>query len=84
MEDKKAQGRAKAPSEDLFSASSDELLTTTQVALICGVSYGKFLRHYWDLPFRYLYPGGPRIYTRTEVRTFLEQRKGRVEGKDKL
>lgn len=83
MEEKDAHGRAPS-TEDLFTSSDSELLNTTQAAARCGVSYQKFLREFWDMPFRYLYPGGPRIYTRTEVRTFLEQRKGRVEGKDKL
>ena len=32
--------------EDLFSASSDELLTTTDAATLCGVSYQKFLNNF--------------------------------------
>ena len=58
--------------EDLFSASSDELLTTTDAATLCGVSYQKFLNNFWQINFKYLYPGGPRIYLRSEVQAFID------------
>ena len=58
--------------EDLFSASSDELLTTTDAAGLCGVSYQKFLNNFWQINFKYLYPGGPRIYLRSEVQAFID------------
>ena len=58
--------------EDLFSASSDELLTTTDAATLCGVSYQKFLNNFWEINFKYLYPGGPRIYLRSEVQAFID------------
>ena len=58
--------------QDLFSASDNELLTTTEAAPLCGVSYQKFLHHFWMINFKYMYPGGPRIYTRAEVLAFIE------------
>ena len=73
MDSKK--GASDAPfdnSEDLFSASSDELLTTTDAATLCGVSYQKFLNNFWQINFKYLYPGGPRIYLRSEVQAFID------------
>jgi len=73
MDSKK--GTSDAPfdnGEDLFSASSDELLTTTDAATLCGVSYQKFLNNFWQINFRYLYPGGPRIYLRSEVQAFID------------
>ena len=73
MESKKAPSEAPFDcGEDLFSASSDELLTTTDAASLCGVSYQKFLTNFWQINFRYLYPGGPRIYLRSEVQAFID------------
>ena len=73
MESKKAPLEAPFDNgEDLFSASSDELLTTTDAAGLCGVSYQKFLNNFWQINFKYLYPGGPRIYLRSEVQAFID------------
>ena len=73
MDSKKAPSEAPfGNGEDLFGASSDELLTTTEAATLCGVSYQKFLHHFWMINFKYMYPGGPRIYTRAEVLAFIE------------
>jgi hypothetical protein len=73
MDDKKAPLEAPFDNgEDLFSASSDELLTTTDAAGLCGVSYQKFLNNFWQINFKYLYPGGPRIYLRSEVQAFID------------
>ena len=58
--------------EDLFSASDNELLTTTEAATLCGVSYQKFLNNFWQIPFKYFYPNGPRIYLRSEVQAFID------------
>lgn len=60
--------------EDLFTASNDDFLSTRGAAIKCGVSYQKFLRVFWDLPYKFLYPGGPRVYLRSEVKSFLEQK----------
>ena len=59
-------------SKDLFSDSNSEILNTTQAASLCGVSYHKFLREFGEIPYTFVYPGGPRIYMRSEVRTFIE------------
>jgi hypothetical protein len=59
-------------SKDLFSDSNSEILNTTQAASICGVSYHKFLREFGEIPYTFVYPGGPRIYYRSEVRAFIE------------
>lgn len=58
--------------EDLFTASSDQLLSMGEAAKICGVSYDTFRRNFWEINYKYLYPGGPRIYLRTEVDAFIE------------
>lgn len=63
--------------EDLFSGVSSELITATEAAALVGVSYQKFLSSYWSINFKYLYPGGPRIYTRAEVLAFLEGKKNK-------
>ena len=73
MDSKKAPSEAPFDSgEDLFSASSDELLTTTDAASLCGVSYQKFLTNFWQINFKYFYPGGPRIYLRSEVQAYID------------
>ena len=59
-------------SKDLFSDSNAEILNTTQAASLCGVSYHKFLREFGEIPYTFVYPGGPRIYYRSEVRAFIE------------
>ena len=58
--------------QDLFSASDNELLTTTEAATLCGVSYQKFLNNFWMINFKYMYPGGPRIYMTAEVQAHIE------------
>ena len=60
------------PSKNLFSDSNAEILNTTQAASICGVSYHKFLREFGEIPYSFVYPGGPRIYMRSEVRAYIE------------
>jgi hypothetical protein len=73
MDSKKgASGEAHDKGEDLFSASDNELLTTTEAATLCGVSYQKFLNNFWMINFKYMYPGGPRIYMRAEVQAYIE------------
>jgi len=59
-------------SKDLFSDSNNEIINTTQAASIAGVSYHKFLREFGEIPYSIVYPGGPRIYMRSEVRAFIE------------
>ena len=59
-------------SKDLFSDSNAEILNTTQAASLSGVSYYKFLREFGEIPYSFVYPGGPRIYMRSEVRAFIE------------
>ena len=70
--DKSKRNQPQDMGEDLFSASSDELLSTREASELCGVSYDKFLRNYWQINYKYLYPGGPRLYLRTEVQAFIE------------
>ena len=65
-------GMGSRHSENLFSDSNSEILNTTQAASICGVSYHKFLREFGEIPYSFVYPGGPRIYMRSEVRAFIE------------
>ena len=65
-------GMGSRHSEHLFSDSNSEILNTTQAASICGVSYHKFLREFGEIPYSFVYPGGPRIYMRSEVRAFIE------------
>tara|TARA_Y100001963_G_scaffold68934_1_gene96054 strand:+ start:152 stop:382 length:231 start_codon:yes stop_codon:yes gene_type:complete len=72
MDENTAPLTAQTLSSDLFSDSNTEILNTTQAASICGVSYHKFLREYGEIPYTFVYPGGPRIYMRTEVRAFIE------------
>ena len=72
MEKVDAPLTAQSRSSDLFSDSNSEILNTTQAASICGVSYHKFLREFGEIPYTFVYPGGPRIYYRSEVRAFIE------------
>ena len=72
MDENTAPLTAHYRSSDLFSDSNSEILNTTQAASICGVSYHKFLRDYGEIPYTFVYPGGPRIYYRSEVRAFIE------------
>ena len=72
MDENQAPLTAQKRSSDLFSDSNAELLNTTQAASICGVSYHKFLREFGEIPYSFVYPGGPRIYMRSEVRAFIE------------
>ena len=59
--------------EDLFKSASSEFLSTTEAAALVGVSYQKFLSSYWNLNFKYLYPGGPRIYMRADILAFIDK-----------
>jgi hypothetical protein len=72
MDENTAPLTAQKRSSDLFSASNSEILNTTQAASLCGVSYHKFLREFGEIPYSFVYPGGPRIYMRSEVRAFIE------------
>ena len=72
MDENTAPLTAQKRSTDLFSDSNSEILNTTQAASICGVSYHKFLREFGEIPYTFVYPGGPRIYYRSEVRAFIE------------
>ena len=72
MDKNQAPLKAQSRSTDLFSDSNSEILNTTQAASICGVSYHKFLREFGEIPYSFVYPGGPRIYMRSEVRAFME------------
>ena len=72
MDENQAPLTAQSRSTDLFSASNSEILNTTQASSLCGVSYHKFLREFGEIPYSFVYPGGPRIYMRSEVRAFIE------------
>ena len=72
MEENQAPLEAQSRSTDLFSDKNNEILNTTQAASICGVSYHKFLREFGEIPYSFVYPGGPRIYMRSEVRAFID------------
>ena len=72
MDETNAPLTAQSRSTDLFSDSNSEILNTTQAASICGVSYHKFLREFGEIPYSFVYPGGPRIYMRSEVRAYIE------------
>ena len=72
MDENTAPLTAQTRSSDLFGDSNSEILNTTQAASVCGVSYHKFLREFGEIPYSFVYPGGPRIYMRSEVRAYIE------------
>ena len=59
-------------------------ISLRDAADMAGMHWQKFRRIYWDCPYYVTHPGGPRIYSRIEVRTFLQQKTNDANGSNRL
>ena len=78
MDDITAHGSAE---RSIFNGDN---ISMNKAAKMAGMSYAKFRRVHWECPYYVTHPGGPRIYSRIEVRTFLQQKTNDANGSNRI